>query len=370
MGKSRFIELMAKSLEKSASIEELAELEKFLQQFPRYKKMKQVTEALRSGLKPDAELNETEIQTKLADLWVKIEGSEESPKREPNKFGGIIYMDYWKLIASIAAVTIISLAAFFSYRNYHNLTVLSQQQPYAAIKNIDVPFGKVVQLLLPDGSQVKLNSGSHFSYPAVFSKNSREVKLEGEGFFEVTKNPDRPFLVHTTRLTVRVIGTVFNLKAYRGDRKTETTLLRGKVQIELNNDREQKIILMPNEKLSVTNDSADAKPSLPSVKEVAKVKYQLTILPDTKDGAYNENAWVKNKIVFTNDDFEDVARQMERKYNLHIVFENEALKKEQISGVLKDESIDTVIAILKQITPFESRIEGKNTYVFFTTKNK
>ncbi|WP_449435350.1 FecR family protein [Pedobacter steynii] len=94
---------------------------------------------------------------------------------------------------------------------------------------------------MSDGTKVKLNAGSTFTYPEVFSASSREVTLKGEGFFEVQKNPKRPFLVHTDKFIVKVLGTVFNVKAYATDKKVETTLLSGKILVELHDRPEKRL---------------------------------------------------------------------------------------------------------------------------------
>lgn len=345
-------------MDKSASEEELKELELFLQQFPRYKKMQQVTDALKSELKqPNATLKETEINNKLDELWVKIKKT--GDRQNESLTEKVISFSYWKLIGIAAAVILVTLTGVLFYNNYQRL---QNEAVNVAMLKVDVPYGKMVQIVLPDGTKVRLNSGSHFSYPTVFSNKKREVKLDGEGFFEVTHNAKKPFLVHTSLLTVRVLGTVFNVKAYHDDKNVETTLLKGKVQVELKDDPEKNIILAPHEKLTVPNSQVPAA-AQSSGKDVAKMKYELATLPDVSNETYQENAWLDNKIVFTNNDFENVARQMERKYNVRIVFEDEGLKREEISGVLKDESLDSALQILKQIISFKSKVNGNTVYL-------
>jgi transmembrane sensor len=156
---------------------------------------------------------------------------------------------------------------------------------------------------------------------------------------------------------------VFNVKAYKQDKKAEATLFKGKVQIELTGDPDRKIVLAPREKLTVLNDAAAANRALKAPKKVAKLRYQISVLPVVDNDEYQENAWLENKLVFTNTEFEDVAVSMERKYKVQFVFENEALKKEQLSGVLKDENLENALLILKQITSFQARIAGNTVYI-------
>jgi ferric-dicitrate binding protein FerR (iron transport regulator) len=360
MGKSRFIELMAKKMDGSAGEEELAELEVFLKQYPGYKKIEQVTDALTGTLKNDnSVLPETAINNKLDELWVKIKSSENT---ETEILPADVKPFSWRWIGAAAAVAVLALFGFLFYNRQ-----AKQELTAAVTKRIDVPFGKMMQVTLSDGTKVKLNAGSHFSYPSVFQAGQREVNLEGEGFFEVTKNPKKPFLVHTAGFTVKVLGTVFNVKAYRNDKTTETTLLKGKVQVELADDPEKKIILSPHEKLTI-NNPVNSAANQPAKAAVAKIKYEVATLPVLNNDAYAENAWIDHKIMFANNDFEDVARQMERKYNVRIIFADEALKKEQISGVLENEDLDTALNFLRQIVPLQSKIDGNTVYLSYKAK--
>lgn len=369
MGKSRFIELMAKSLDKSATAEELKELEVFLQESARNKKIEQIANSLEIDYEQSGSpLQETEINNKLKELWGKIRHIEavdlETPEYDISRGNGKIIALKW--ISAAAAVLIFAVGGWLFFKSKQHD---DSQLTAAVIRNVNVPYGKTLKLKLPDGTLVKLNAGSHFSYPSFFSNTQRDVKLDGEGFFEVTKNPKKPFLVHTLGLTVRVLGTVFNVKAYSNDNKTETTLLKGKVQVELANDPEKKIILSPHEKLTVNNQEAVITNKTNNAGAV-KIKYEVAALPITINDVYPENAWIDDKIMFANSDFEDVARQMERKYNVQIVFEDEALKKEQISGVLENESLDTALDFLKQIVALQTKTEGNTVYLYHKAKNK
>jgi transmembrane sensor len=355
MGKSRFIELMAKSIGKIATTEELAELETFLEQSPEYRKLHQVNDALKGNVKLTGITREKDISTKLEDLWYKIKNADESPVMDESIVKPLFN---WRWAA--AAVLVLGLASGVFY----TLRFREQYQTSASVMHeVHVPYGTTQKLVMPDGTKVKLNAGSTFIYPEKFSKNTRDVSLTGEGFFEVTKNAAKPFLVHTNRLIVKVLGTVFNVKAYNDDKTIETTLLKGKVQVELNNNPEKTIILLPNEKLMVTNNNVSQSQSESKGNNVPKIEYQVTTLPQVKPDEIKETAWIDNKILFTNELFEDVAKQIERKYNVQLIFEDQALKTEQISGLLDKEPLQEAMQIIEQTTPFKFRMEGKNIYL-------
>ncbi|MFC0512734.1 FecR family protein [Mucilaginibacter angelicae] len=350
MSKSRFIELMAKSMGKCASAEELAELDMFLEQFPDYKKTYQVTDALKGNDAQPAETKPEEINGNLEEIWNRIKSSNEDAEDNTK----VRFMFRWQWVA--AAVLVLAVTGGLLYRRG-----IQQDNSIAeiVIHEIHVPYGKTQKLKLPDGTQVMLNAGSTFSYPEAFEKGTRDVSLTGEGFFEVTKNAKKPFLVHTAKLVVKVLGTVFNVKAYNNDKTVETTLLKGKVQVELKNNPEKKIILLPNEKLIVINnrDPKSVKP------KENKIEYQVTALPDVKPDEVKETAWVDNRILFTNEVFEDVAAQIERKYNVQVVFEDQALRTEQISGLLDKESLQEALGIIEMTTPFKFRVDGQTVYL-------
>jgi len=354
MGKSRFIELMAKSMGKTATAKELAELNTFLEQFPESKKLHQVTDALKGNTKQADATKQKDISTKLEELWYKIKNTEENSGTLKNK---VRFLFYWRWAA--AAVVVLGIVSGLWYTRNTNRT---DEAAKLVEHEARVPYGKTQKLIMPDGTKVMLNAGSTLVYPETFSKNTREVSLTGEAFFEVTHNAKRPFFVHTNKLTIKVLGTVFNVKAYNNDKNIETTLLKGKVQVELKNNPEKNIVLLPNEKLLVANQPQTNSQRSGDLRE-AKIEYQVITLPIVKVDEIKETAWLDNRILFTNELFEDVAKQIERKYNVQIVFESQVLKAEQISGLLDKESLQDALRIIEITTPFNYRMDGKMVYL-------
>ena len=114
--------------------------------------------------------------------------------------------------------------------------------------------GSRTHLTLPDGTMVWLNAGSRLSYGKNYNTATREVNLTGEAFFDVAHNTQKPFLIHTARIDVQVLGTSFNVKSYPTDRTTEATLIRGSIEVSIKDRPSEKIILRPDEKLVVAND--------------------------------------------------------------------------------------------------------------------
>src|SRR5258708_5365973 len=155
-------------------------------------------------------------------------------------------------VGTIAAVIGISCFLIFS-NSGNNANLPSKQLSIASgpINQVSTRNGSRTKIVLPDGSQVWLNSGSNLTYTKEFGTRLREVELSGEAYFDVVKNPEQPFIIHTRQIDVKVVGTAFNVKSYPGERRTETTLIRGRVEVMIHNRPDEKIVLKPNEKLVV-----------------------------------------------------------------------------------------------------------------------
>lgn len=188
--------------------------------------------------------------------------------------------------------------------------------------------GEKKTILLPDGSQVILNSNSRISYSKNF-KNKRELELTGEAYFEVKSNPEKPFLVETEKIKTRVLGTSFNIKAYKNS-QTRVSVNTGKVEVELK-EISEKIILIKNQQLSLINDT---EPLL------------------TKVNSEDFIAWTKNTIVLQNTSLGETAKILENWYDIEISFTDKELREQKISGKFKDEKLINIlksIAIVKQL---------------------
>ena len=335
---TRVIELMAKKMGRTASPKELEELAVLLSSNPGYSWLAEVV----ASLKGNAEHVEKSMpETELADSgWAQLA---ERMNAEPEKKGRVRWMG-----SRMAAAIFLGLAGIgiMSYYRWG-------QQPAGSTmeRTVQVGYGGKRVLVLADGTTVWLNAGSRLVYPASFTGKTREVQLEGEAFFDVAQQTHQPFFVHTGKITVRVLGTRFNVKAYREDAQVSATLISGKIQVILNEDPEKKILLSPHEKLTVMNVVGDKGQTQDRVKE-NELRYQVQLVPQA------ETDWVNNKMVFNNESFEEVARQMERRYAVHIEFDNETLRREHVSGIFEKENLSQALEILKMTTRFNYKIDS------------
>ncbi len=238
-------------------------------------------------------------------------------------------------------------------------TVLSPSSPSSPyVYGEDSKAGERKSFQLADGTKVMLNAGSTIKVSKNFNVSSREILLEGEAFFDVTHNAQKPFIIHTASMDVKVLGTAFNIKAYPTDKTTETSLLRGSIEVTVKNDPGKVVILHPNEKIILPNyaqdNAAATSPRKTPASPMAKEKYKisgLTYFP--MDSSLVEVSWTDNKLVFDSESFEDIGTRLERWYNVSIRFENPDVRQYRFTGVFDKKTIIQVLDALQLSRPFE-----------------
>ncbi len=212
-------------------------------------------------------------------------------------------------------------------------TLLFTEDENMVYAEVSVPYGQMSQVTLFDGTKVWLNSGSVIRYPNQFNKNQRNVYLDGEAFFEVTKNLHQPFKVHAKNMEVEVLGTSFNVSAYKNESETTVTLVEGSVYI--NNESGEKIGELVPGQMALMKEGAD------------HIAYRHV---DTDFYA----GWIEGKIVFNDVRLDELAPRLERWYNVEISFEKENLKSMKFSGtLLKNKPIDQILAALELLAPIK-----------------
>lgn len=205
-------------------------------------------------------------------------------------------------------------------------------------------------ITLPDGTTVYLNSASTLRLSKDFGKADRKVFLVGEGGFDVTHNTRLPFTVSVEKYDVNVTGTFFNVKAYPGDKTTETSLLRGKVDILIKDGLATplRMSLKPKQKFVLETESNEsAIVNEKNIKEpedkVTKPHVAIEGLSYNRDSLNIETAWMSNTLVIENESFEMLKEKLERWYNVRIIFKDEKVKQYGFTGTFKHESIEQVL---------------------------
>lgn len=258
----------------------------------------------------------------------------------------------------IAALSLASIIAVAS-------VLIKPQQPTAVEQaaklqsEISTRNGSKTYIILPDGTKVWLNSGSKVTYDKKFNEAVREVVLTGEAYFDVAHNAEKPFVIHTLAMDIKVLGTEFNVRSYPDENTTETSLIRGSIEVTLRDKRAEKIILKPNEKLVVSNEddsTANAaekkqKPELPII-SLSHLNYF------SLDSTILETSWVQNRLVFEDESFEDLAKQMERWYGVKFEFKSEKAKQLRFTGNFKEESVQEALEAMKITASFSYVIDN------------
>lgn len=269
---------------------------------------------------------------------------------------------YW------AAAVVIALAGVFLFTRMTGSKVSGEKLLAREVNEISTRPGSKSKVELPDGSIVWLNAGSTLTYNKDYGQTQREVTLSGEGYFDVMKMKGIPFIIHTSTINIKVLGTVFNVKAYPEDKHTETSLIRGKIEVTIKNRPNDKIFLSPSEKLIVENDeiiqkekkaSKEYSEAMPisTLMSVNKLKY------DAADSTVAETEWIKNRLVFRNESFAELAVRMERWYDVEIEITDAGLSGEHLNGIFEDESISQALDELKEFITFHYEQKGNKIII-------
>ncbi len=192
---------------------------------------------------------------------------------------------------------------------------------------LTVPVGQRVNLQLPDGTSVWLNASSEIIYPAYFSGSTREIHLNGEAYFEVEHNASKPFIVHTETFDIKVLGTKFNVEAYKGMEGFTTALMEGSVEVTDRKNKDKSVRLYPAQKVAFRNGELCKSPI----------------------DNYDVYRWREGLICFKETRFADLMRQLEKNYGVRILINNEAVKEKVFSGKFRTtDGIDNALRLLQK----------------------
>lgn len=262
------------------------------------------------------------LATDTANVLKKID-TEKALKKVKNKMK-VRRTIYWKWVQRAAAILFIPLLTAFG------LLYMERESDVAQLIEIKTNPGMTTSVILPDSTVVFLNSESSLSYPIRFSDNIREVRLKGEAYFVVTKDERKKFIVSTFHDSqVEVLGTQFNVEAYKDDATMSTTLVEGKVCF---------LFKAKNGLIKRTE-----------IKPGQKLVYNLTdgnIQLHATSGA-SETAWKDGKIVFDNTSLSEGLRMLEKRFNVTFIIKNDRLKDNSFTGVFVDQRIEQILEYFK-----------------------
>ena len=368
-------QLIARKLSGEASSVELYELEQLLRNDPHANYSKEILNDLWEN-SPSVDSYYTENKYKQLVLELKNMGIDEGKFSDNDHFinndsTAEVSNKFKKGLILFALASILVLIIGGIYFNY-NKTDAPLLVELPAKSEISTKNGSKTNLVLPDGTKVWLNAGSEMTYDKSYGSKLREVTLNGEAYFDVVRNADKPFIIHANKMDIKVLGTAFNVKCYKSEKTIETSLIRGSIEVTIK-DRQEKIMMKPNEKLIINIEEKEKTkvisnkiPLLSSKQKPIILLSNLTIY--TKDNTVVETAWLQNRLVFVSETFEDIALKMERWYGIKIIFANDVLKEAKFTGSFEKESMTEALDALQLLSPFNYVI--KNNNIIISNKNK
>lgn len=336
MNQERIDELLERYGRNECTADELATLHQWYQQLE---------------TNPASPFADAEAETKLkAQLWEQVQAARQPPR--------VFRLPVWAKVA--AMVLVLAGAAFWLVQRNKpapQLAVQTEQQKIA------IPYGATKKIELPDGTQVSLNAGSELQYAADFNTSHRTVQLSGEAYFDVKKDAERPFIINTGKMSIRVIGTAFNVKAYPEDKTSEASLIRGMIEVSMKNDPKKKFILRPNEKIVFPNKALPAAGSK-DLEVLQREGYAISnVSINPVDNSVIETAWTHNRLAFMNERFGDIAQQLERKFEVKLHFEDSTAAALRFTATFENEDIRQTLEALQYSLPFKFRIVKKDIYI-------
>lgn len=237
--------------------------------------------------------------------------------------------------AKIAAVVIFVLASVWGYGQYED------SNDIVAYNTINVPFGQRVNIELSDGTDVWLNSGSALTYPTEFSHENRNVKLSGEGYFDVKANSEQPFIINNYAGRIEVFGTTFNVVADSINNVYETALLEGKVRVFYG--RDEYVDLAPNFMASLIDGNLN--------------KEQIE--------NYEYFEWIDGLISFRDMSFEDIMSKFEDAYEIQIIIDNKQAKKYNYTGKFRyTDGVEYALRVLQRDIGFSFDKDNDNKIIY------
>lgn len=237
-------------------------------------------------------------------------------------------------LAKVAAIFILAFTIVYSF-------LINEDNDSAKMQTIFVPPGQRAELTLTDGTKVWLNAKTTFTFPDKFTANNRRVTLDGEGYFDVTKNPEKPFIVNTERYDIKVMGTEFNVTAYSGSSVFETSLLKGAVEV-FSPAKDTKVSLEPHMRTYEENG----------------------ILK--KDTIEHENyfLWKEGLICFYDEPVDKMIKKLQLYYDVKIDVQNKTLLNNRYSGKFRTkDGVEHVLKVLQLNNKFSYKKDNDRNLI-------
>ncbi|MFD2036234.1 FecR family protein [Belliella marina] len=256
---------------------------------------------------------------------------------------GLLY----RRIVSIAASVVLLVGVFAAVKFYLQTDEVHVE---TAMHRLEVPKGNTSYLVLGDGTEVWLNSGSVFEYPSDFNVDSRNVKLQGEAFFEVAKSGS-PFVVDAGDIDLRVLGTSFNVRAFAEEGQIETTLMTGKLQVEgMDAYQIEPFVILPREKIIYAKAGGENNRHRPKITKITYTNDQKLL---------SQISWKEGLFILEGESLEEIGERIYRTFGLKVVFKDEQIKQFKFTGKVSNAEAETLLKAIGIATGIQYKITGE-----------
>lgn len=355
---NRLWELLALYWRNDITNKEKAELEQLLLKHPDVWLKLGLTDQLSFSKKPL--MNEEAVTAWTDKVFREIEEIESTPVMLEQEQTAVKRQPLRKVLFTLLFL-VIATCLFFIYRQWGGTA--------DGYKLATTDAGMKTRIRLSDGSMVWLNAGSSLKYPSKFDKQVREVFLSGEGYFDIQQHADKPFIIHTEKMDIRVLGTAFNVRSYKDEGFEETALISGAVEILVKEaNKVRRVLLQPNQKLVVSDlKHVKAKDEGTTIIEQSEnmiiERKALSVVGSIDSGQVAETAWVRNRFLFENETLELISRRLERWYGIKIIIEDPRLSTLRFTGRADNLSLEKLLTILQEIQPFNYSMEDDTVII-------
>ena len=273
----------------------------------------------------------------LAGSAEDVKGKEDGEQKRKRKRSGFRIHSFAREMLKVAAVVVITVACGLYFH------LADKKELLSVMNTISVPIGQRVNLKLPDGTLVWLNACSEIVYPAVFSSGKREVRLNGEAYFEVTHNVENPFVVRTEKCDIEVLGTKFNVEAYAGSGDFSTALMEGSVKVTGNGKSSRSVLLKPDQEVRLKGG-----------------RLAVSSISD-----YDHFRWREGLVCFKDVAFNELMTRFEKCYGIQIIVENKHLKEYTCSGKFRiSDGVDNALRILQRDARYTFERNEDNSIIY------
>jgi transmembrane sensor len=330
---NKYWELIAKYLSNECDKDEIDNLFKWIDESENNKLLFEQVKQDFKIINANKSMNKINVDS----AWEKLNGRiQEDEQAVPLKEEQVVRkLQVPFLLKYAAAIILLVSVGFFTTKYY-----MSLQDDYSNITEITAKNEIKEQITLPDGSIVSLNANSKLEYPEEFTDNERKVKLTGEGFFDVTTNPEKPFIIEAENAEIRVLGTSFNVNTRLSKDNVEVFVKTGLVELKRKNNGGEKLLIKPGNVGVLT-------------------KSKLEKLVNTNN---NIIAWKTREIIFREDKMSDVIHILNTVYNTSIICENQEVLNLKYTSTFANQDINSVLNVI--CVTFNLKVEYKNENIY------